>query len=207
MPSRSRSRRSRRDALRLQAARPAFRGGRGVPGRCCPPDLRPRSGGGIALAAVGGYADFQDRPKPSPVRARRRGQPQGSLDEAGVILAGMAALARRPERTRGHRAPLHRAGVRVATLTNGSASTAQSPLERAGVERVVEANLAVGEAGAGSRRPSPPRLPPARHVRGSAVLIAASDSSDLHGANHPRLRGAWLNRSSAPHPTSPARRT
>jgi 2-haloacid dehalogenase len=157
---------------------------------------------GIAVAATGEYADFQEVAR-AAARTLLAGVPrlERSPEEAADhILAGIAALSVHPDVPEGI-GRLHRAGVRIATLTNGSASTARGLLERAGLEELVEANVAVSDIGRWKPAPEP-----YRHAcrtlgvaEGDAVLIAAHPW-DVHGAKHAGLRGAWLNRRGAPYP-------
>jgi 2-haloacid dehalogenase len=90
--------------------------------------------------------------------------------------------------------------VRIATLTNGSASIARGLLERAGLDHLVERNIDVTEV---SRwKPAPE---PYRHAcqalgvsEGDAVLIAVHPW-DIHGARRAGLNAAWLNRDGVPY--------
>ena len=174
----------------------------GAPGHLLPTWFASTLRDGIAIAATGQYADFQDvgraalRTVLADVPRLRR-----PLDEAAEhILAGMAALSVHPDVPDGIRA-LDRAGLRIATLTNGSAATAAGLLERAGLQELVAANLAVAEVGRWK-----PALEPYHYAcrtlgvaEGDAVLIAAHPW-DVHGAKQAGLRGAWLDRNGRPYP-------
>jgi 2-haloacid dehalogenase len=158
---------------------------------------------GIALAASGQYADFPDvgRAALSWLLAGVTELRQPVEDAADHVLAGVAELAVHPDVPDGVRA-LHRAGVRIATLTNGRASTAAALLERAGLEDLVDANLDVGEV-----RRWKPAPEPYHHAcrtldvaKRDAVLIAAHPW-DVHGAKQAGLRGAWLDRGGRPYPS------
>jgi 2-haloacid dehalogenase len=148
---------------------------------------------GIALAAAGSSAPF---------RAVAHGVLRGMLAEHGAdhVLAGMAELPLQPDVTAGLRA-LRDAGLRVATLTNGSAETAAGALERAGVGELVEHNLSVDDLG--RWKPAPEA-----YLRACAALdLAAEDAAlvsahpwDVHGARRAGLLGVWLNRGGAPWP-------
>src|SRR5688572_833420 len=120
----------------------------GAPGHLLPTWFASTLRDGIALAASGEYADFQDVAQAAlhnvlAVVPKLR-SPLG--EAADHILAGMAALSVHSDVPEGIRR-LHKAGIRIATLTNGSASTAAALLERAGVHDLVEGNLAVREVG------------------------------------------------------------
>lgn len=157
---------------------------------------------GIALTASGEYASFLDvgravlRTLLNPVQQLRL-----SLDEATEhILSGLAQLPVHSDVAAGLRS-LREAGVRVATLTNGSAASAEGLLERAGLSGVVERNLDV--AAVGRWKPHPYPYQHACRTLGvvpsDAVLIAAHPW-DVHGAKHAGLRGAWVDRHGAPYP-------
>src|ERR687892_1271641 len=157
---------------------------------------------GIAIAATGQYADFQDVARAALLTVLA-GVPQlrrPAEEAADDVLAGFAALSVHPDVPDGIQR-LYRAGMRIVTLTNGSASTAAGLLERAGLQELVEANIAVDEVGCWKPAPEP-----YHHACrglgvavGEAVLIAAHPW-DVHGAKQAGLRGAWLNRRAAPYP-------
>jgi 2-haloacid dehalogenase len=157
---------------------------------------------GIAIAATGQYADFQDVARAALLTVLA-GVPQlrrPAEEAADHVLAGFAALSVHPDVPDGIQR-LYRAGMRIVTLTNGSASTAAGLLERAGLQELVEANIAVDEVGCWKPAPEP-----YHHACrglgvavGEAVLIAAHPW-DVHGAKQAGLRGAWLNRRAAPYP-------
>lgn len=157
---------------------------------------------GIALAASGDYADFQDVAH-GVLRTLLDGVP--GLSEppekaAEHVLGGMATLSVHPDVPPGIRA-LHEAGVRVATLTNGGPAIAKGLLERAGLDDLVERNLTVSEV-----RRWKPAPEPYRHAcralgvaETDAVLIAVHPW-DVHGAKRAGLRGGWLNRDGGRYP-------
>jgi 2-haloacid dehalogenase len=157
---------------------------------------------GIALTASGEYAGFLDvgravlRTLLTPVQQLRL-----PLEEATEhIVSGFAELPVHPDVAPGLRS-LREAGVRVATLTNGSAASAEGLLERAGLSGVVERYLDVAAVGRWKPHPYP-----YQHAcrtlgvaPGDAVLIAAHPW-DVHGAKHAGLRGAWVDRDATPYP-------
>lgn len=174
----------------------------GAPGHLLPTWFASTLRDGIALAASGEYADFQDIARAAlhtvlAVVPELR-SPLG--EAADHILAGMAALSVHSDVPEGIRR-LHQAGIRIATLTNGSATTAEALLERVGLHELVERNLAVGEVGRWKPAPEP-----YHHAcrtlgvaEGEAVLIAAHPW-DVHGAKRAGLRSAWLDREGRPYP-------
>jgi 2-haloacid dehalogenase len=157
---------------------------------------------GIALAAGGAYADFRDVALAAlrSLLARVEGVDR-PLDEAAEhILAGIGALGVHPDVEPGLRR-LREAGVRAATLTNGSAATTEGLLERAGIAGLVERNFDVAEV-----RRWKPAPEPYRHAcrtlgvaPGAAVQIAVHPW-DVHGAKCAGLRAAWLDRHGDPYP-------
>ena len=157
---------------------------------------------GIALTASGDYADFVDVAW-AALRALLGGAPglRFTVKEAAEeILSGFASLPVHadvpPGLTR-----LRDAGMRVATLTNGSAAIAKGLLERAGLTELVERNLDVSAVRRWKPHPEP-YLHACRTLGISpeeAVLIAAHPW-DVHGAKRAGLRGAWLNRRGADYP-------
>lgn len=96
---------------------------------------------------------------------------------------------------------LREAGIRLITLTNGSARTARRLLERAGAAGLVEENLSVEAVG---------RWKPGRDsylyaaarcgVSPHEVMVAAVHPWDVDGAKRARLAACWINRSGAPYP-------
>lgn len=174
----------------------------GAPGHFLPTWFASTLRDGIALAATGGYADFHDVAR-AALRTLLAGERQlrRPPDEAADhVLVGMSALSVHPDVPEGIRR-LKRAGVRLATLTNGAASIAEGLLEQAGLRDLIEANLAVGEVGRWKPAPEP-----YHHAcrmldvaENDAVLIAAHPW-DVHGAKRAGLRGAWLNRNGLPYP-------
>ena len=121
-------------------------------------------------------------------------------EAAEHVLDGFAALSVHPDVSEGFRL-LREAGIRVATLTNGSVSIARGLLERAGLDELVERNLDVTKV----RRWKPAPEPYVYACRelavetSEAVLIAAHPW-DVHGARRAGLRAAWLNRAGTTYP-------
>jgi 2-haloacid dehalogenase len=158
---------------------------------------------GIALAASGRYADFPDvaRAALRPLLAGVRGLGPPLDKAADHVLAGIGTLPVHPDVAPGlHR--LRDVGLRIATLTNSRAATAQGLLERAGLADLIERNLDVSEVGRWKPAPEP-YLYACRALGvapGAAVLIAVHPW-DVHGAKCAGLRGAWLNRHGDPFPS------
>jgi 2-haloacid dehalogenase len=157
---------------------------------------------GISLATAGAYADFQD-----VARAALRSHLSGvvglrrPVDEAAEhVLDGVATLAPHPDVAPGLRR-LRERGIRAATLTNASVTTAAGLLERAGLAELVERNLSVSEVGRWKPAPETYRyacatLGVAEH---DAAMIAVHPW-DVDGAQRAGLLGAWLDRDGHPWP-------
>ena len=93
------------------------------------------------------------------------------------------------------------AGVRMATLTNGSAEVAEKLLERAGLADLVDRRLSV-EAVRRWKPASEPYLYAARELSVPAedCALVAVHPWDIDGAKRAGLRAAWLNRMRGPYP-------
>ncbi len=116
------------------------------------------------------------------------------------IMAGVASLALHPEVPDGVRA-LRRAGYRLITLTNGSATVAEKLFEPAGIRDAFEALLSVENAPAW--KPAPAAYGYAAQASGtdpSQMLLVAVHPWDIHGAARAGLQTAWINRTGAPYP-------
>jgi 2-haloacid dehalogenase len=158
---------------------------------------------GIGLAASGRYAAFPEvaRAALRALLARVNGL-SSPLDEAtDHVLAGIATLTVHSDVEPGLRRARD-AGLRIATLTNGSAATSEGLLERAGIAELVERHFDVSEAGRWKPAPEP-----YEHAcrtlgvaPGAAVLIAVHPW-DVHGAKCAGLLGAWLDRHGDPYPS------
>jgi len=157
---------------------------------------------GIALAASGRYADFPDVARAALRQLLARVGGLGPpLDEAAEhILAGLGTLPVHPDVEPGLRR-MREAGLRAATLTNGSASSTRGLLERAGIADLVERTLDASEVG--RWKPAPEPYEHACRTLGvapSAAVLIAVHPWDVHGAMRAGLRGAWLDRHGDPYP-------
>jgi 2-haloacid dehalogenase len=157
---------------------------------------------GIALAAGGDYAEFQDVGRDA-LRTLLAGLPQLNTpphEAAEHILTGIGELSVHPDVPPGIRA-LHEAGMRVATLTNGGAGIAKSLLERSGLDGLVERNLTVAEVRRWKPAPEPYRHAcSAMGVAESEAVLIAVHPWDVHGAKRAGLRAGWLDRDGRPYP-------
>jgi len=101
---------------------------------------------GCALTAAGEYAEFAAVAKAAlrVVLSRVHGLRRELDDAASYVLAGFPELEGHPDVPDGMRM-LHQAGVRLVTLTNGSADLAAGTFARAGVLDLLERRMSVGE--------------------------------------------------------------
>lgn len=156
---------------------------------------------GFALAAAG-----RSQPFPAVGAAVLRGLLTGldlsrPLDDAvSHVLSGFPELDVHPDVPAGLRA-LADSGLRVVTLTNGSASQSASLLERAGVADLVEQRLSVDDAG----RWKPHLDAYAYAARACRVplercAMVAVHPWDLMGAATVGMTTGWIDRTGSPWP-------
>lgn len=158
---------------------------------------------GMALAASGRYAGFPEVAHAAlrPLLARVRGLASPVDEAADHVLAGIGTLRLHPDVEPGLRR-MRDAGLRIVTLTNGSAATTAELLERAAVGELVERHLDVGEAGRWKPAPEPyEHACRALGVAIGAAVLIAVHPWDVHGAKCAGLRGAWLDRHGDPYPS------
>ncbi len=160
---------------------------------------------GFALTSVGAYADFADVAR-STLRTALAGLGAGFTYEAereeavAEVLSGFPALGVHPDVPAGL-LRLHEAGVRLVTLTNGSAELSRGSFERAGVLDLFERRLSVS----GPRRWKPAPEPYLWAVGECGVpadraALVAVHPWDTDGAARAGLTSAWIDRSGTPFP-------
>lgn len=156
---------------------------------------------GISLAAGGGFATFAEIGRhllTVMLRAQGIADPEAAT---ATVLAGFDELVLHPDVSEGMRR-LRADGVRLVTLTNGSAALTEGLLSRGGVRDLVEHVLDVE----GPRRWKPAAEPYryAAEVAGVPVTHAAMVAVhpwDVDGALRAGLTGAYLDRDGAGYPT------
>ncbi|TFC04098.1 haloacid dehalogenase type II [Cryobacterium adonitolivorans] len=156
---------------------------------------------GFALAAAGSAGKFSLIGS-ELLRGMLRDMPlTRSLDEAvDHIMAGFAELSLHPDVADGIRS-LKRAGIRLVTLSNGSAQVAQTLLTAEGLRSEFEALLSVEDAGAWKPvRSAYDYAAQACEVLPADLLLVAVHPWDIHGAAQAGLRTAWVNRSAETYP-------
>ena len=123
------------------------------------------------------------------------------LDEAVEhVLSGFAELTLHPDVPEGLHA-LADLGVRLVTLSNGSAQVAETLLEQAGVRPLFERLLSVEEAGVW--KPASGAYDYALAVCGidaGDALLVAVHPWDIDGAARAGLGTAWINRAEGRYP-------
>ena len=157
---------------------------------------------GFALAAAGGAAPFSVIGS-ELLRAVLRDVPLMREPDEAVehIMAGFGLLTLHPDVPEGIRA-LTGAGMRLVTLSNGSAEAARSLLAAAELEGHFEALLSVEDAGAWKpMRAAYDYAAEACGVRPAELLLVAVHPWDIHGAAEAGLATAWLNRGGDTYPS------
>lgn len=156
---------------------------------------------GFALAAAQSSAPFVEIAS-SVLRQLLRGAGVEDV-EVGVahVLSGFAELEVHPDVPEGVRA-LRRAGLRLATLTNGTVGITQALLTKAGLHAEFERLLSVEDAGVW--KPAPASYAYAVEALGvapSAVLFVAVHPWDVDGAHRAGLQTAWVDREGTDFPS------
>ena len=157
---------------------------------------------GFALTAVGRSESFA-----TLAAEGLRGILDGQSLDRGVeeavqhVMEGFAGLPVHADVPDGIRA-LAASEIRLVTLSNGSASVAETLLERAGISGEFEALLSVEDAGLWK---------PAETAYGYALertgvepadaMLVAVHPWDIDGAARAGLATAWINRSGGPYPS------
>ncbi len=154
---------------------------------------------GFALTAVGVNPRFAEigRALLSAQLTARVSDPEATVEH---IMTGFGELEVHSDVVPGIR-DLAELGLRLITLSNGSASVAQGLLTRAGIRSDFEALLSVEDA---------PLWKPGPHAYAYAVETAALTPAecmlvavhpwDIDGAHRAGLGTAWVNRSGGPYP-------
>lgn len=125
---------------------------------------------------------------------------RGTEDAVQHVMDGFAELAVHSDVPAGMRA-LSGLGIRLATLSNGSASVAEALLDRAGLRGLFEGLLSVEDAGAW--KPSVGAYAHALDrcdVDPMDAMLVAVHPWDIDGAARAGLSTAWINRSGGPYP-------
>jgi 2-haloacid dehalogenase len=156
---------------------------------------------GFALTAAGSGQPF-GRVAAGLLQTMLAAQPltRNLGDAVDHVMSGFADLEVHPDVPDGLRR-MRAAGLRVVTLSNGSADVADRLLSRAGVRDELEALLSVEEAGvwkpaAGAYAYAAQRCGVALHE----LMLVAVHPWDIDGAARAGLRTAWVDRTGARYP-------
>jgi 2-haloacid dehalogenase len=157
---------------------------------------------GIALSAVGDFATFAEIGRSLLIEMLRRESTVEAdpVDAADSVLAAFADLDVHRDIPEGVRR-LHAAGVRLVTLTNGSAALTERLLARAGLRDLFEQVLDVEAVRRWKPAPEPYRY--AAQCAGVApdqVAMVAVHPWDVDGARRAGLIGAFLGRGGQHYP-------
>ena len=151
---------------------------------------------GFALTAAGGYANFAGVAS-SALHAMLLGVETltCTLDEAAAyVLAGIGELPLHPDVEPAF-ARLHADGLRLVTLTNGSAATTDELLHRGGVAQYVEQCFSVEEVHRWKPAPEAYRYAAERcGVNREDMTLVAVHPWDTDAAKRAGLGAAWINR-------------
>ncbi|MGB3761778.1 MAG: haloacid dehalogenase type II [Ornithinimicrobium sp.] len=156
---------------------------------------------GFALSTCGQQAPFADIARGILTSSL----PTASLDRplpdaVDHVMEGFMSLGVHPDVTAGV-AALSDAGLRLVTLSNGSAGVADALLTRAGLRDRFEALLTVEDAG--MWKPSQAAYVYAASQCGeelSRMVLVAVHPWDLHGARAAGMQTAWINRTGSAYP-------
>lgn len=156
---------------------------------------------GFALAATGRASSFRDIAE-AAFRALATGQRLDRPEPEAVahVIDGFWNLDVHPDVAQGLTL-LAGAGVRLATLSNGASSVAESLLERAGLRQHVERVLSVEDAGLW--KPAAAAYAyglDACGVAASEAMLVAVHPWDINGAALAGMRTGWLNRQGLSYP-------
>ncbi|MCM2579585.1 haloacid dehalogenase type II [Streptomyces meridianus] len=176
----------------------------GAPGSLAPTWFAGVLRDGFALTAAGGYAEFGEVAADGlrgllPPESGRSGDAEAAVQH---ILGGFDRLTVHPEVPDAVRV-LRGGGMRLATMTNGSAAFTRGLLERAGIEDCFDELLDVGgprtwKPGRAAYEYAVERL----GVKAEQALLVAVHPWDLDGARRAGLGAAWLRRGASFYPSS-----
>jgi 2-haloacid dehalogenase len=156
---------------------------------------------GFALSAAGGQEPFARLARGGLEAVLAGATLNRPVSEAADhILAGFSELSVHPDVPDGVRV-LREAGLRLVTLSNGSADVADRLLTGAGIRGEFEHLLSVEDAGAW--KPAPAAYDYAARACSVPIgnmLLVAVHPWDIHGARQAGMRTGWINRQQAPYP-------
>lgn len=144
----------------------------------------------FALGSLGEYRPFGDLADSALMVVA----PELSADERALVLAAFSELGVHPDVAPAI-ARLQASGVRIAALTNGSASNTTALLERHGLAGAFDAVVSVDEVRTWKPRPAPyEHIVDRLGVDRDRVAMVAVHAWDLHGARRAGLVTGWAAR-------------
>lgn len=156
---------------------------------------------GFALTAVDACEPFA-RIAAETLRVALHDQPldRGIDDAIQHVMQGFSSLPVHPDVPNGIRV-LSSLGIRLVTLSNGSASVAEALFERAGIGAHFDALLSVEDVGAWKPAAAAYAYALERtQVDPMDAMLVAVHPWDIDGAARAGLATAWINRSGGPYP-------
>ena len=151
---------------------------------------------GMALTAAGDARSF-----PEVARAALAALAPHALDDARTaVLDAFGRLPAHPDVEPALRT-LTDAGVRVVTLTNGTADSTSKLLQSSALDRYVERVISVDEAGAWKPAAAPyHHLADVVGIPPETIALVAVHSWDTHGAHRAGLTTGWCSRLESSYP-------
>lgn len=155
----------------------------------------------FALTAAGATAPFATLAEGALRSVLAKVTPDREIDAAvRHVLAALSALSLHPDVVEGVTA-LRDRGLRLTTLTNGSAAMTELLLTTAGLREKFAAVLSVQDAGVWKPSPAAYLYAASRcAVDPAEMVLVAVHPWDVDGAMRAGLAGAWLNRTGEPYP-------
>jgi 2-haloacid dehalogenase len=156
---------------------------------------------GFALTAAGGKEPFARLARGAlDIVLAGASLNRPAPEAADHIMAGFSDLSVHPDVPDGMRL-LRGGGLRLVTLSNGSADVADRLLAKTGIRDEFERLLSVEDAPAWK-----PALAAYAYAAGACsvpagqMLLVAVHPWDIHGAHQAGMRTGWISRGSAPYP-------
>ncbi len=174
----------------------------GLPGHLAQPWFLGTLRDGMALTVTGDQPGFAELARASfhSLVAPRDDAPEDLAASADHVIAGFMSLPLHPDVEPGLQA-LATLGIRLVTLSVGSAAVAEGLLERNGLEGVVERVLTCAHGPAWKPAESAYRwaLEECGTAAGEAMMVAVHPW-DIHGAGRAGMRTAYVDRRGAGYP-------
>lgn len=148
----------------------------------------------FALAATNTYKPFKDVAAGSlEVMLVNHGL-RSDASRIETVLQGFAELSTHPDVAIAF-ARIHDVGIRIVTLTNGSAKNTRALLEKAGLAGIVEQVLSIEEVKAWKpRRQVYLHAAEALALKPEEMALVAAHAWDCHGAKQAGLLAGWVER-------------